>query len=93
MRFSLNEHVRGVHAPPISEVRSWAAQRSADAPALIDLCQAVPDYGPPADLLAHLRTQIDDPATCRYTPDEGTAGGARGGLWSLPAALQCQGGP
>lgn len=71
MRFSLNEHVRGVHAPPISEVRSWAAQRSADAPALIDLCQAVPDYGPPADLLAHLRTQIDDPATCRYTPDEG----------------------
>jgi len=71
MRFALNEHVRGVHAPPISEVRSWLAQRSANAPPLIDLCQAVPDYGPPLELLTQLHRAVDDPLTCRYTPDEG----------------------
>lgn len=71
MRFGLNDHVRSLHAPPISEVQSWVALRPADAPALIDLCQAVPDYGPPAELLAYLHRAVDDPLTCRYTQDEG----------------------
>lgn len=71
MRFALNNHIRAVHTPPISEVKAWSAERSANAPALIDLCQAVPDYGPPPELLAHLHGIVDDPLTCRYTPDEG----------------------
>lgn len=73
MRFTLNDHIRMVHTPPISEVRSWVAERSAAAPSLIDLCQAVPDYGPPPELLAYLHGVVDDPMTCRYTPDEGLA--------------------
>ncbi len=71
MQFALNEQIRAVHAPPISEVAAWAAGRPAGAPPVVDLCQAVPDYGPPPDLLAHLHRVVDDPGTCRYTPDEG----------------------
>lgn len=71
MQFVLNEHIRAVHAPPISEVTAWAAERPAGASPLIDLCQAVPDYGPPPELQAYLHRVVDDPLTCRYTPDEG----------------------
>jgi len=71
MQFSLNEHVRSIHPPPISEVRSWIAQRPADAAPLIDLCQAVPDYAPPAEMIEHIRQAAADPLTSRYTPDEG----------------------
>lgn len=71
MRFAINDHVRSVHEPPIGEVRAWAAGRSPEAPELIDLCQAVPDYGPPEELLTHLQQAVRDPLTCRYTPDEG----------------------
>jgi aspartate/methionine/tyrosine aminotransferase len=38
---------------------------------LIDLCQAVPDYAPAAELTAHLATLLDDPLTSKYSPDEG----------------------
>ena len=71
MRFSLNEHVKSVHPPPISEVKEWAGQRSADAAALIDLCQAVPDYAPPAGMISHIQQMALDPLTSRYSPDEG----------------------
>ena len=71
MRFAMNDHIQAVHEPPIGEVKRWAAARSVEGPPLIDLCQAVPDYGPPPELLAHLHAAVDDPLTCRYTPDEG----------------------
>ncbi|CAH2030325.1 aminotransferase [Trichlorobacter ammonificans] len=71
MRFTLNDHVRSVREPPIGEVRGWAATRPPEAPELIDLCQAVPDYSPPEELLAYLQQVVRDPLTCRYTPDEG----------------------
>lgn len=71
MPLHLNPHVCAVHPPPISEVRSWITDRSADAPPLIDLCQAVPDYAPPADMLDHIRHKVAEPLTSRYTPDEG----------------------
>jgi aspartate/methionine/tyrosine aminotransferase len=73
MRFSLNEHVRSIHPPPISEVRNWVAQRPVDAAPLIDLCQAVPDYAPPAEMIEYIRQMALDPLTSRYTPDEGLA--------------------
>lgn len=73
MRFGINEHVRSVHDPPISEVRQWVAARPEGASSLIDLCQAVPDYQPPKELISHLQQAVSDPLTCRYTPDEGLA--------------------
>ena len=38
---------------------------------LVDLCKAVPDYPPAPELIEHLKPLLDDPATSRYSPDEG----------------------
>lgn len=66
----LSPRTLAVQPPPITEVKSWLAAAAPGRP-LLDLCQAVPDYPPPADLLAHLAAQVKNPATSRYTPDEG----------------------
>lgn len=71
MNFSISEHIRSVHFPPISEVKGWLAARPDTGLELVDLCQAVPDYAPAAELTAHLATLLDDPQTSRYSPDEG----------------------
>ena len=65
-------HIQKIQPPPITEVKSWIAGREfpADKP-LIDLCQAIPDYPPPPELIAHLQEQLIDPLTYRYSPDEG----------------------
>ena len=70
MRFSPN--IEAVPFPPISAVKAWLAGRTfpPERP-LVDLCQAVPDYPPAAELIAHLRPLLDDPMTSRYSPDEG----------------------
>ncbi len=72
MKFPVSPHIEQVHFPPISEVKEWLGGRTfpPERP-LIDLCQAVPDYPPATELVAHLKTLLDDPATSRYTPDEG----------------------
>lgn len=66
------EHIQAIQKPPITEVKSWIAGRCfpADKP-LIDLCQAIPNYSPPADLVEHLKTQLNDDQTFKYSPDEG----------------------
>lgn len=68
----LSPHVEAVQFPPITEVKSWLSglEMTADQP-LVDLCQAVPDYAPAPELVAHLRGLLDDPETSRYSPDEG----------------------
>jgi len=71
MHYTINEHIRAVHFPPISEVKGWLAARPDTGLALIDLGQAVPDYAPAPELTAHLATLLDDPQTSRYSPDEG----------------------
>jgi len=71
MRYPINEHIRAVHFPPISEVKGWLATRPDTGQELIDLCQAVPDYPPAPELTAYLAGLLDDPQTSRYSPDEG----------------------
>lgn len=63
--------IRGVHFPPISEVKRWVAERPDDGMELIDLCQAVPDYAPADKLTDHLATLLKDPSLSKYSPDEG----------------------
>jgi aspartate/methionine/tyrosine aminotransferase len=70
MKFS--SHIKAVQCPPITEVKSWLAGLDLDAGRpLVDLCQAVPDYAPAPELVDHLSGLLDDPATSRYSPDEG----------------------
>lgn len=58
--------------PPISTVKSWLAGFTPDPERpLVDLCQAVPDYPPAPELVAHLQELVAEPLTSRYTPDEG----------------------
>ncbi len=71
MKFPINDHIRSVHFPPISEVKGWAASRPEIGLALIDLCQAVPDYAPAPQLTEYLKGQLDDPLLSKYSPDEG----------------------
>ncbi len=70
MKFS--PHITKVQYPPITEVKSWLAAMppQGDRP-LVDLCQAVPDYAPAPEMVAHLHGLLDDPMTSRYSPDEG----------------------
>ena len=72
MAFQLSQNILSVHFPPISEVKSWLEGRnfSADKP-LVYLCQAIPDYPSPPSLLNHIKEKLSDPATCKYSPDEG----------------------
>jgi len=70
VRFPISEQILRVHPPPISEVRGWLAEATPGLP-LIDLCQAVPDYPPPGDLIDHLAQVMADPQTSRYSVDEG----------------------
>jgi len=67
----ISPRVAGVPFPPISAVRGWLAQRTGDGLTLVDLCQAVPNYPPAEELRRHLADVVLDPATARYTPDEG----------------------
>lgn len=71
MCMTLSPLITAVHFPPISEVKGWVAERPADGPELIDLCQAVPDYAPAPQLTDHLATLLNDPQLSRYSPDEG----------------------
>jgi aspartate/methionine/tyrosine aminotransferase len=71
MQYTISPHIAGVHPPPISEVRGWLAGRPDNGPELIDLCQAVPDYPPAAELTDHLATLLADPQLSKYSPDEG----------------------
>jgi len=72
MKYAVSPLIEAVHFPPISEVRRWAEERGErhDQP-LIDLCQAVPDYPPAAELADYLASVVADPLTARYSADEG----------------------
>jgi len=71
MGYPIAPLIENVHFPPISEVTAWVAARRDNGLALIDLCQAVPDYAPAGELTAHLAGLLDDPLLSRYSPDEG----------------------
>jgi len=71
MKFRVSELIEQVNFPPISEVKGWVAARPDNGLALIDLCQAVPDYPPAPELTGYLARLLDDPLTSKYSPDEG----------------------
>jgi len=66
------KQIEAIQPPPITEVKGWLAGRefTAEKP-LIDLCQAVPSYSPPEELIEHLRQSLLDPQTFKYSADEG----------------------
>jgi hypothetical protein len=68
---SISSNVTQIQYPPISEVRDWLGESSSRSRALIDLCQAVPDYPPHPDLLKRMHEALQEPEIARYTPDEG----------------------
>ncbi|RLB69209.1 MAG: aminotransferase [Deltaproteobacteria bacterium] len=72
MQMQVSGQIAEIQPPPITEVKSWLAGRTfpAEKP-LIDLCQAVPGYPPPTELIEHLKQSLDDPLTFKYSPDEG----------------------
>ncbi len=68
----VTKRIRAIQPPPITEVKSWLAGRTFDADKpLLDLCQAVPSYPPPEELITYLKSALDDPDTFKYSPDEG----------------------
>lgn len=72
LRYTVNSLIERVAPPPIAEAHGWIADRvfPADKP-LIDVCQAVPGYSPPAAMTDHLASIIGEPMTSRYTDIEG----------------------
>ena len=71
MGYPVSPLIENVHYPPISEVTAWVAARRDNGLALIDLCQAVPDYAPAREMTAYLAGLLDDSQLSRYSPDEG----------------------
>jgi aspartate/methionine/tyrosine aminotransferase len=72
MKFPISPYIRQVDFPPITEVQRWLADCRFDrSRGLIDLCQAVPDYAPPPEMMEFLADVVRDPQTARYSPDEG----------------------
>jgi aspartate/methionine/tyrosine aminotransferase len=70
----INSWLSQVQPPPISEMKAWLTARVTHSKqSLLDLCQAVPNYPPEPGLISHLQQTLDDPATYRYSPDEGLA--------------------
>lgn len=68
----VSKQIEQIQPPPITEVKSWLAGRVfPDEKPLVDLCQAVPSYSPPMELIEHLKNCLDDPLTFKYSPDEG----------------------
>ncbi len=70
----INPLVTATEAPPIAEAASWL-NPDAFGPdqSLIDVCQAVPGYGPPESLARHLSTALGDDETAFYTDIAGTS--------------------
>ncbi len=66
--YRVNSLLAGVAEPAIAEAQGWIAGRTfpKDKP-LIDVCQAVPGYPPPAALTGHLSRLVTEPTTSRYT--------------------------
>jgi aspartate/methionine/tyrosine aminotransferase len=68
----MNPHLERVIFPPIVEIkRLVVGDKAPCGKSYIDLCQAVPDYPPAAELTEYVQSRLSDPATALYTSDEG----------------------
>ncbi len=72
MSLVANPWLAAVAVPPIAEAQGWIEGRTfpAEKP-LIDVCQAVPGYAPPDQLIAHMADALKVPTTHRYTDIQG----------------------
>ncbi len=64
----INPLVAATSAPPIPAVQAWMREHDTSAGPLIDLCQAVPGYAPPAALQERLAREAANPTNARYGP-------------------------
>lgn len=64
----INPLVAATEAPPIAEAAGWLMpdRFGSDTP-LVDVCQAVPGYGPPSTLTDAVAAAAQDPDTAFYT--------------------------
>ena len=62
----MNPLVQNTAAPPIPEVQAWGRAYAGGRGPLIDLCQAVPGYPPPPELLQRLGEAASNPALAKY---------------------------
>lgn len=74
MTLAANPWLTSVAVPPIAEAQGWIEGRTfpADKP-LIDVCQAVPGYAPPDQLISYMAEALKSPSAHRYTDIEGMA--------------------
>ena len=64
----INPLVSATEAPPIAEAAGWLRpERFGPETPLIDVCQAVPGYGPPESLTRHVAAAAGDADTAFYT--------------------------
>ena len=68
MTMKSNRLVERVQLPPIPKAWSWIEGRTfPEERPLLDVCQAVPSYPPPAALTDHVAERVRDAATAVYT--------------------------
>ena len=66
MSYAVNANIHRIEAPPIMEAQSWVRPRLRNR-ALLDLCQAVPDWPPAAELEDEVARLAKLHGTSRYT--------------------------
>ncbi len=67
----ISERISAVIPAPIDRVNRARLNFEAAGRRILNLGQAVPDYGPPPEAVEHLKIDINDPALHLYTPDPG----------------------
>ena len=69
----LNPHLLDTGSPPIPEIQACGARYDGSRGPLLNLCQAVPAYPPPPEMLAQLAEAAGSPAAAGYGPISGDA--------------------
>ena len=66
-----NQHLLDTASPPIPRIQAWGREYTGTHGPLLNLCQAVPAYPPPPDMLERLAEAAGNPASAAYGPIAG----------------------